>query len=518
MVAKQKTVVLLAGLILIGATLLWAAPTQINNLWLSRENGFTVLTIEGTSPIRYAHQSVEAKEGKPFRIVVDCLASRHALPQREFTDLPTSVITAIRTSQYAVDPEEVVRVVLDLTGESIYRVETNQSTLRVFIADEATTPLPEWTCRMAVETPSNEVTPTVQTVATVQPTTVASTEEQPTTAEPSELPVTEPAVTAPTPTAQSEPLTSAPVVPMEITVAPVVESTPITRLAPPPAEIVYGPQTPTLAVTSKPVAETPTVSQAPLVVNDQPTATQPAPNPAQNTPVETQTVAALSGTETTVPAPGVVPPGSATVANDVHMAPKATREPVTTETMPTPEDVADYMPAADTYEEAYLESEQTAKTPGTGLAVVPDENSAATPESEEARRSRFRRETAKAAELKATQVVQFPQRMLINYEQAGMRDPFKPLVELDNQKQHKSDLNAVPNVEALSLVGILKSVEGKGAALMEDVRGVGYILRTGDRVQNGFVSDINDHAISFQINEYGWDRMVVKEMTEDNDI
>jgi len=130
--------------------------------------------------------------------------------------------------------------------------------------------------------------------------------------------------------------------------------------------------------------------------------------------------------------------------------------------------------------------------------------------------SRYRRESAKSAEMKATQVVQFPQRMVIKYRQGNPRDPFESLISPDKKKKGNIDLKSIPNIETLNLVGILEPESGKGAALMEDLDGIGYILRPGDRVRNGYVAQIDESAIYFQINEYGWGRTIVKHMEKEN--
>ena len=45
---------------------------------------------------------------------------------------------------------------------------------------------------------------------------------------------------------------------------------------------------------------------------------------------------------------------------------------------------------------------------------------------------------------------------------------------------------------------------------------IGYILRAGDRVKNGYVAQIDKNAVYFQLNEYGWSRTVVKHMENEN--
>jgi hypothetical protein len=126
--------------------------------------------------------------------------------------------------------------------------------------------------------------------------------------------------------------------------------------------------------------------------------------------------------------------------------------------------------------------------------------------------SRYRRATAKEAEIKASKVVEFPKRMVIKYTKSNSRDPFEALIALADTKKRVPDLNKPPNAEALHLVGVLESVVGKDAALLQDRDGIGFILRTGDRVQNGYVAQIDENAVYFQINEYGWSRTLVKHM------
>jgi hypothetical protein len=81
MLGKTYTAIILALTLVAGAATMTAASTAITQLDLSRDGSFTVLTIHGSGQFRYAHQSVEATEGKPFRVVIDCLAARHNLPQ-----------------------------------------------------------------------------------------------------------------------------------------------------------------------------------------------------------------------------------------------------------------------------------------------------------------------------------------------------------------------------------------------------------------------------------------------------
>jgi hypothetical protein len=72
--------------------------------------------------------------------------------------------------------------------------------------------------------------------------------------------------------------------------------------------------------------------------------------------------------------------------------------------------------------------------------------------------------------------------------------------------------NRIPNVEGLKLVGIIDSDGGPNQALFEDKTGFSYILKTGDKVRNGYVLRVEPEQVYFQIFEYGWSRTVALTM------
>ena len=89
---------------------LGAAPvlaSRVTDVELSYQEGNTVATIYVDGPIRFTHEAVEAKEGKPFRVLVDVLSATHHLGIKDFSDLPRCIVGSIRTSQYSVEPEKV---------------------------------------------------------------------------------------------------------------------------------------------------------------------------------------------------------------------------------------------------------------------------------------------------------------------------------------------------------------------------------------------------------------------------
>jgi hypothetical protein len=81
-----------------------------------------------------------------------------------------------------------------------------------------------------------------------------------------------------------------------------------------------------------------------------------------------------------------------------------------------------------------------------------------------------------------------------NYEPAGRRDPFTPLIGLELGGGKTGHLSP----ENLKLIGVLWGDKGY-YALVKDGLDNGYILKRGDRVAGGHVNEINRQAIIFEI-------------------
>ena len=564
--------------VLAGAVL--AAPTSITSLGLTHDGIFTVLTVTGNGPVRVAHQSVEAKEGKPYRIVVDCLAARHGLPRMEFSRLPKSVITALRTSQYAVKPEEVVRIVIDLAGEAVYRVETQGMTTKVYVSDPATQSITQWVST-GTEGATEQARPTAPVTTVVQnpvlspttqkkPSAVALQNNTSTTTANKATTLTTPVASAVTPTptaAKTETIAQKPtqktevatvakapqtvITPLTTTVTPTPTATKTETIAQKPTQkaevttVAKAPQTattpPVMTVTPTPTAaKTDKVSskspqQAELATTMKPQQTLPAhatQDLAAQTATRAQAFASIKDKQTTPPAPGDIPtakavdvhketPAQAKDAAVVEKRENVSREP--TQSAASPDKAST--------KAALIAPPLVKESKDKVLADVPEE-SAGTSDPEEDfmadnqvspadllpavnQTSRYRRDAAKGADLKQTLVMQFPQRMVTQYEEGDTRDPFESLIDITKLGKRNGDVRRIPNIDALILVGVLESMEGRGAALMEDLDGIGYILKPGDRVQNGYVAQIDGQTVSFEINEYGWSRTVVKEMEKE---
>jgi hypothetical protein len=124
--------------------------------------------------------------------------------------------------------------------------------------------------------------------------------------------------------------------------------------------------------------------------------------------------------------------------------------------------------------------------------------------------SRFRRSAA-SNKIKGTLVAEFPKRLVVKYQSSQYRDPFKTLIDAA-RVQNVPVEQRIANVEGLKLVGIIESDGGSNRALFEDKEGYGYMLKSGDKVRNGYVLRVEIDRVYFQIFEYGWSRTVALKM------
>jgi len=95
-----------------------------------------------------------------------------------------------------------------------------------------------------------------------------------------------------------------------------------------------------------------------------------------------------------------------------------------------------------------------------------------------------------------------PERKQVIYHTHGKRDPFKALLTAGGYSAA-----ALPDVTTLRLVGVLQDVM-ESWGLFEDANGYGYILRKGDRVKNGSLTQLTNNRAYFNLTEFGWSRSV----------
>ncbi len=513
----NKVYCVIAALILLAASSALAS-SRVTNIELSFQNGQTVARLDVDGTVRFSHQTEVAKDGKPFRVIVDILKARHYLGAKKFLSLPHCPVRGIRTSQYAVQPEEVVRVVFDMDKETAYQVESDQNTVIVSFPDKTGRSFVPWStsvvvAELAKKSNQIKVAPKVA-VKPVAPTAMPSTQAKTTTELNAAIDKdrlaalgstdTPPATSEPEPPKArpktKQPVDQKPSSPTEKVAVKIEKPTepqvvkPVTpkasftdkdkwanlyeKPAPPQTTQKKSPvEQP--AKTNKPVVKPTDKSEAgPVVASVQTKA--PAPKKTVSTP---KAESGKTSKPKTADEPALKTSG--TVA-------KVDRARDKTEGKVKPPDVPEKTVVQDP------ESKKSSKkSDGAKLAVDSDKSKKST--------SRFRRTPAQSRKIKGTMVAEFPKRLIVKYKARGYRDPFETLIN-EARVSNEPVEQKVPNVEGLRLVGIIESDGGKNRALLEDANGYGYILQGGDRVKKGYVLRIESDRIYFQIFEYGWSR------------
>ncbi|HWR84194.1 MAG TPA: hypothetical protein VN285_12910 [Candidatus Deferrimicrobium sp.] len=525
----------------------------VTDVALHYQDGSAVARIAVEGPVRFTHQTEDAKDGKPFRVIVDVLSAVHQLPAKSFLSLPQCPVWGIRTSQYATTPEKVVRLVFDMQEPTVYRVDSDEHSITLFFPDKQRRTFATWSSsdsRPDAGTTSAStagVTPVPQ-----KPEVAAGTAQAGKTD-----------VVSGTPGAKGQVASST------------AQPTPKVATAPLPPKSTGSPVSTQPAPSEKPVVASTPVAPAASQATEAPVKTLPPAKhdekqalPSQTTPsTGASTIASASDTESKAaskspigdvaagkPTAGVQPqvPSSVVVSApkppaseelkakqelQSESAPKPAgqtpKQPssnvgspsVTMKaTLPQPTAAQDSLTVKDKIKP--IEIPESTWPPRDSPAVTPTDNSSpgstdsAGPGEDEERgdsklpTSRFRRSPTNPTKIKGTLVAEFPQRLVIKYVSPTGRDPFETLI---NQTKMYNDPieRQVPNVEVLKLVGVLEAEAGPNRALFEDKDGYGYILEDGDQVQNGYVLRIESDRVYFQLFEYGWSRTVALNIEED---
>ncbi len=476
-----------------------SAVTGVNNLHLFWRGGEMVLQTDVSGPFQFSHQIAEAKDGKPFRVLIDIFPAVHNLKQKIFVNLPPSVIKSIRTSQYAVKPETIVRIVCDLKKESVYRIEKKGLSVFLYIPDKGNSDFPRWTCfdtrdkgtKKAVPEPVESKnsrplvkTPKVKVKSTPGPELRGQPES--TYYKPQKSGLMEKEWSQPEPPRQPS--------------KPKHEDKPKTKKPPEltefaktdtPAEKADKMKAPSKLKTAvdkkdkrqKPVTQTEEkfeVPSTPMVLID----------PSDNPPAQKKT---------TKPAD----------APKKEIAQKPEKDQTTKPEKPVDKKKEEIMADKPKVTAIKKTAAVTKKQPEPEVVTKTTVEVAAKPQKAEEKAakptSRFRRQPTLPARLKGTIVAEFPTRMVIKYKPGMSRDPFETLIG-ERRSSNEFGQRKLLEIETARLVGILESVSGKNRALVEDLDGYGYILKQGDRIKKGYVSKIYSDKALFQLFEYGWSR------------
>lgn len=154
---RMKTAYFLVLAALLVASNCFAA--KVTNVELTYENGSTVARIDVSGTIRFTHQTEIAKDGKPFRVIVDVLSATHDLGAKSFMSLPRCAVLHIRSSQYSVKPESIVRLVFDMNAESVYQIDSDTKTIKLRFPDKSSKAFATWSTQDVVSSSVQQKSP-----------------------------------------------------------------------------------------------------------------------------------------------------------------------------------------------------------------------------------------------------------------------------------------------------------------------------------------------------------------------
>ncbi|UCE24544.1 MAG: AMIN domain-containing protein [Candidatus Zixiibacteriota bacterium] len=445
-----------------------AYASEVTSVELKYADGSTVARINVDGAIRFTHQTEVAKDGKPFRVIVDILSATHKLGTNNFMSLPDCPVKSIRSSQYSVKPEPVVRVVFDMEGDQVYRVDSDNKGVWLYFTDKARRQYAPWSTTGSkwpkkAASKARPETDAKKVAASPPKPAAKSAQELNKTIKKDRLASLE---------ANKEGQTRA--------TAPKKQAKKAVTPSPPKltkSETHYGPY----------------IDRA-LMSESEP------PTKKESKPVKPAKVMADKSTKAQKPV--ATKPASRKKAESVAKAePKkaAKKAKPTVASKPAP---------------AKTQPSQPAKAKSGTKPVVakapeakPAAKSAGDEKASQRSTSRFRRSPVQSKKIKGTLVAEFPKRLVIKYKATRYRDPFATLI--DESKTYDTPVERqAPNVEGLKLVGVIEAGSKDNRALFEDKDGFGYILKTGDKVQKGYVLRVEADRVYFQIFEYGWSRTV----------
>jgi len=493
----------MVGLLLLAPAVLSAA-VNVDNVSLKKQGSFTEITVYATGTFDFNHQIVEPGAGKPYRVVLDLKDATHKLPHYNFNDLPSETITSIRTSQYSVSPERVVRVVLDVKGKVTYKARSDKNAVTLVVATPNDKEFPFWCAQplseekklqlaLAEAKPAPSESAPQETEAFVEETPVlvssltgGDPDDGPRipSGEPKKRESTSsvkyedsPLETFAFDSSKEQAVTEEKATKKKETKQQQVEENSARDVARQSARKAAE-EKPTTSVSKTPVDRTPVVSKIPLVY---------ALADGEETSKEEQPE------EITRPAKAVTPVQKTTADGD-----KATQ---TKPEQPLPrfgDSAANSVPAGPAINQDSGSKGTTPEAPRSPKPFKDDEQI-------------YRMNPDKPTKTKGTLADRFPKRKVVKYESWGRVDPFSVLVD---RAKAGSKPGEIPDVETLRLVGVLNGMEGS-SALLEDLEGYGYILKDGDPVKNGYVVQIGESKVIFQIKEYGWSRTIALKMETD---
>lgn len=521
-----------------------ALASRVTNVEVMYQDGQTLARIDIDGTVRFSHQTEIAKDGKPFRVIVDILSATHHLGAKNFWALPLCPVKGLRTSQYSVKPEKVVRLVFDLHRESIYQVTSDAKSVTLSFPFAKGKEFSTWSSTevvaqlMASRKEDKAVIASKPAPTTKSDSKAKSVGQMNAAIDQDRMTSLQGAGVSTPPARPKSTMAAAPkvtkpdTIAMDIPIRPELE--PMADPAPKPstplvfASAVNQPK----AKASPPKKTTPTTNKTkvekkvpwapspakPVVVAkvDPPKKTKPAvkakSEPVKKvakppSPAKPVVVAKADPPKKTTPTTNKAKVEKPVVANTTTVN-KTKSEPAK---KATPSQVKKVTPSpAPAKPVVVAKADPPKKTTPTASKTEVEKKAPSAPQpsvaetSKKKPTSRFRRSPTRPTKIKGTLVAEFPKRLVIKYKPRG-RDPFETLIN-ETRTYDGPVGQRVPNVEGLRLVGVIESDGNSNSALFEDKDGYGYILKEGDKVRRGYVLRVDPEEVHFQIFEYGWSR------------
>ncbi|MBU0983935.1 MAG: AMIN domain-containing protein [candidate division Zixibacteria bacterium] len=492
---KKYAVLVAVGLLLM---VFGAEASEVTNVELSYRQGTTVARIDVDGQVRFTHATEIPKNGKPHRVIVDVLSATHELGAKTFQDVPSCVVSAVRSSQFSVTPEKIVRIVFDMSASPVYQVTSDDHSITLSFADKGAAQFSTWSTAAVVAGKTRQADPIVASApAKAAPPATARTAVQKNKAIESDRQASLAANSGEAPAPAAKPVAKQPAstVTAAAPAAPTVPAPQLIGLSGKPADEPVSDKKrdrdekpaakPSAPKTTAPAVAKPALDEDTRKAKaDDSAPAKPAARPAVKQP----------------PVPSPVP--SSKTKTELAETPKAPAKPAAPKAQP---------PAAKSQQALAAKVNKTDQKQAPAAAPKKTEVAQAPAAPAPRQTSRFRRDPGVSAKVKGTMVAEFPKRLVIKYKTRGQRDPFATLI--DETRTHEGPIEQrIPNVEGLKLVGVIESGDGANRALFEDKEGFSYILKSGDKVRKGYVLRVEVDRVYFQVFEYGWSRTVALKM------
>jgi hypothetical protein len=531
-----------AGIFLFAIFTTTASPARgscrIKNISLKKEGKFTEVSVYADKHFEFSHFTEEAKGGKPYRVVIDCRDAIFDLPRNNYrAELPPGSITAIRTSQYQVDPERIVRVVLDLKGPLVYKV-TNPETENEASIAILTTQDPDFSMWVAVLEKGEEKLSLKEAEAkAIQAATASPQDLKSDQSKTSLKKVKKPVEPKASKGDKVETLQKGKTYSRAVCYADTGEVlTSAENKEKLSSQAKSGTEVMTIKESSKKQDQSPqsagnTGKAAISTGKDKtilPEEQKPALSSKSKSEMEgTKTKVSIDKTQkekfsvsteftsqsvTKTKAQKEKTPSTTVSGSEKNISKElSSREqtsPSTAAWGPLPLEQSSPTQGVET-RKAEVKKEVPGDIAGPiekGIGAILGPEPAAAKETRSMVDSSTLIQNLPEAELGLT-----PQRKVVHYNPETKRDIFVPLTKREEMNFGETPQ---PLFENLRLVGILKDEEGN-RALLEDEMGFGYILMSGDEIKNGYVVAVEDNRAVFHVEEYGGYQIMVLELNRE---